>query len=203
MEIHLNRSTEVVVRAATRGDEVALGELFERYLPEIRAFVQLHLGAGLAAHESSSDLVQSACREILADLPDFEWRGERAFKQLLFLQARRKLAERGRYHRRAKRDVARELPFDDEIAQGALSLLTPSREAMGREEVARCYAAIEQLPEDQRRVLLMCRGLGMSPSEAADELGKSANTVRVTLHRALARFARIVASESRDPPGEP
>jgi len=177
--------------SAANGDEAAYERLFQRYLPQLQAFVAFHMGDGLALHESSADIVQSACREVLRDLHSFEYRGEMAFKQLLFLSARRKLVDRARHHRRQRRDRALDCELHDQVATGVASLLTPSRVAMGREHRERLMAALEQLPAPHRQVLMLCRGLGMTPSEAAAELGQTANQVRVTLHRALARLSTL------------
>ena len=130
-------TTQSLIESATRGDAPAIEELIVRYLPQLQAFVRLNMGAGLAARESSADIVQSACREVLEDLDAFEFRGERAFKRLLFLQAQRKLATKGRFHARQQRDIQREQPYDsDAVAAGAFSLLTPSREAENISRVA-------------------------------------------------------------------
>jgi DNA-directed RNA polymerase specialized sigma24 family protein len=68
---------------ATTGDATALESLIERYLPQLHAFVRLRLGA-LRARESSMDIVQSVCRELLASRERFEFHGEDRFRAWLF-----------------------------------------------------------------------------------------------------------------------
>tara|TARA_R110002072_G_scaffold217365_1_gene374942 strand:- start:1825 stop:2028 length:204 start_codon:yes stop_codon:yes gene_type:complete len=53
----------------------------------------------------------------------------------------------------------------------------------------RFVLAPDALPDQQRKVLSFCRGVGLTPTETAEEMGKAANAVRVALHRGLARFA--------------
>lgn len=195
-------SLSTLVQHASQGDRVALEELFERHFPELHAFLQLRMGRSLRARESVSDLAQSVCREVLADLADFEYRGERSFRKWLFLQAHRKLAERARYHQRQKRAVDREQNCDHSVTHAAMSLITPSRIAIGREEVAEFEEALDSLSSNQRQVLVLCRGLGMQPSEAAEELGLEAGTARVTLHRALARLAVLRRRRARRENGD-
>ncbi len=193
--------TDHLVKDASRGDSTAVDELLERFQPELHAFLRFHMGREIAARESVSDLAQSVCREVLQDLSQFEYRGESSFKRWLFLQAQRKIASRGRFHAQLCRDPDREQPFDanDDFAIGAVDLLTPSRHAIAREDLAGFSQSVEALPEVQRRVLILCRGLGMSPAEAAAELGKTANAVRVALHRGLARLAVLLdAQESTE-----
>jgi hypothetical protein len=71
--------TRLWIAASCSGDAEALARLLTGFLPELRAFVRLRLGPELRARETSSDLVQSVCREVLADLDQFEYRGSPSF----------------------------------------------------------------------------------------------------------------------------
>ena len=73
--------TRELTAAAGRGDARAVEALIERYLPELRAFVRLRAGELIRAHESRSDVVQSACREVLQHIERFRFTGEGAFRQ--------------------------------------------------------------------------------------------------------------------------
>ena len=192
-------STEHLVQDASAGDPIALEELLARVLPELHAFLRLQVGPKIGVRESASDLAQSVCREVLADLPDIEFRGVPAFRRWLFLRARRKVVEKLRFHGRERRDIDREEPLaiDDAFAAGAVDLLTPSRDVMAREDLARFARCVEQLPEEQRRAVSLCKGLGMTPSEAAAELDKEPNAVRVALHRGLARLSVLLDADQK------
>ncbi|MCA8971100.1 MAG: sigma-70 family RNA polymerase sigma factor [Planctomycetes bacterium] len=170
-------------------DQARLRLLMEQCLPEVEAYIRFHMG-NLAMFESSSDVVQSICREVLEDMPQIEMRGALAFKRYLYLHASRKLASKGRYYRAARRDSVRAAPIDDHaMLEAARHIMSPSQEAIGNEEAERYAQALERLPDDQRSVVVLCRGLGMSSIEAGAELGMTPGNVRVTLHRALARLA--------------
>ena len=69
--------------AACAGDRAALDALMVRYLPQLRAFVRLRAGPLVRVHESSSDLVQSVCREVIQNAERFRHPSESAFKQWL------------------------------------------------------------------------------------------------------------------------
>jgi RNA polymerase sigma-70 factor (ECF subfamily) len=183
------RDSDDLVRRATAGDDVAIGELLVRHLPQLEAFLRLRMGPALAAKESVSDLAQSVCRELLEGASDFAYRGEAEFRRWLFLHAWRRLVSRARHWNAERRDAGPAPPPTQAEAMGAISLLTPSRDAIAQEELEAFTRALDALPEAQREVLALCRGLGMTPSEAAAELGKTPNAVRVTLHRALAKLA--------------
>jgi RNA polymerase sigma-70 factor (ECF subfamily) len=183
-----------LVREATRGDPRALEALFERHLPGVLAFVRASAGSALLAREESLDLVQSACREVLRDLPGDGWRDEAGFRRWLYLAAERKILDRVRYHGREKRGAGRAGLTLSEAELGALSrgwadLASPSRHAIGREEVERLEAALARLAEADRRVILLARVVGLPHAAIAEELGTSEVNARSALRRALARLA--------------
>src|SRR5215510_4839674 len=102
----------------------ALAVLIERQLPALRAFVRLRGGRALRGWESSADVVQSVCREILQQKERFDYRGEPALKQWLFTTALRRLADRGRAAAVVERHGAKEVhvaPAEDSSADGSLA----------------------------------------------------------------------------------
>jgi RNA polymerase sigma-70 factor (ECF subfamily) len=190
-----DRSGDLVERAS-RGDGPAIEALLERYAPGLHGFVRLRMGAVLAARESTSDIVQSTCREVLAHAERFRHDGEAGFKRWLYRTALRKIANRDEYYRAQKREAGRELPpasLSQSEAVGLLagyaSLCTPSREAAGREEVLRIERAFAALPDDYREVVLLSRIAGLPRAEVAREMGRSEGSVRMLLARALAALS--------------
>ena len=189
-----------LVEEAVTGSQLAVESLLERHLPGLQAFVRLHAGERLLAKESSSDLVQSACREVLQDLPGRANLDEAAFKRWLYLAAERKILDRARYYARGKRDAGREVAAAGEMSSaeaGSLlracaSLYTPTENAEAREELARFELAFQQLPEEYREVILMARILELAHAQIAEQMGRTEASVRVLLHRALARLARLM-----------
>lgn len=192
----------------SNGDHAALETLLERHLPALRAFVRLQAGPLLRARESCSDLVQSVCRELLENLEDFEWRGEEKFRHWLYVAALNKIRQHHRYHAAARRDLRREqrLPIassrdadsgDAHLGELYASLLSPSQQAIGEETAQRLEAAFDALPEHYREVIIACRVLGQSQDEVASRMGRSVDSVRNLLYRALARVAALA-----DPEGE-
>ncbi|MCA8968586.1 MAG: sigma-70 family RNA polymerase sigma factor [Planctomycetes bacterium] len=175
-------------------DPAALESLFARNLPRLEAFLRAKAGGVALARESVRDLAQSVCREVLEDFDKLEWRGEKAFRSWLFLEATRKVLKRARAASAQKRDIAREEGVDDVLdgfAASCASMLTPSRQAAAREEVDLLDAALEALPSDQRDAIMMSRMLGIEYSEIATTLGKSESAVRGLVARGLSRLASI------------
>ena len=101
---------QALAEAAAGGDSGALEELLARYLDSLRAFVRLRAGPLVRMRESSSDLVQSTCREVLEHADRFRFASEGAFKSWLFTTALRKIQNRRDFYRAQKRDVLREAP---------------------------------------------------------------------------------------------
>lgn len=173
---------------ASRGDADARAELLVRYLPALRTFLRVRMGPALRGKETPEDLAQSVCREVLMDLPAFEDRGEPAFRRWLFMTAARKIQDRATHYGREKRDSRRERPIEDGLTAECASQLTPSRVAMGHEDVAQLTAALDTMPEEQRTIIAYARLLGMTHPEIARELRLTEGQVRGQLYRGLARL---------------
>lgn len=188
---------DLIARAAC-GDGEAVERLIELHLPALRAFVRAHMGARLRARESTSDVVQSICRELLTHQERFQHPREEAFKAWLFTTARRKLSNRVRDLERQKRDAARELP--GELRESALGDLggaygrisSPSGHALKAEEVERLEAALDQLTPEHREVLTLAHLVGLSRAEIGRQMDKSEEAVRQLLHRATAKLAILL-----------
>lgn len=148
------------------------------------------------------DLVQSVCREALEGMEDFEYRGDAAFRHWLFTAARRKIIDKARYYRRARRDAAREAaPPDsadagnDELVEQYRSLCTPSRDAAAREQLELIERAFDALPEDYREVITLARIVRLSHAEIAERMGRTPVSTRHLLHRALARLSTALVDD--------
>ncbi len=191
-----------LTQAACRGDRTALDALVVRFLPELRAFVRLRAGPEVREWESRSDLVQSVCREILDHAKRFKHPDQKAFKQWLFVTALRKIQERGRVVFAQKRDIGRQVRPQDaptgrsgadvELLKCYSSISAPSRVAELHERIEQVERAFDQLSDEQREIVTLAHLVGLSRAEIAGRLGKSEGSVRVMLHRALARIAEIV-----------
>jgi RNA polymerase sigma-70 factor (ECF subfamily) len=188
-------SGDLVDRAA-QGDPAAVHALLERHFAGLQRYLRRRSGPLLQAKESSADLVQSVCREVLEQLRDerFEYRGEAEFKQWLYQAAQFKLENRARYWHAQKRDARRErAPVDSSSRAGEVfrTLCTPSRDAAVKEELARFERAFAELPDVQRQIIVLARIENLAHKEIAQRLGLTEAHSRVLLSRALARLARL------------
>lgn len=193
--------TAQFVSRARDGDRAALAELIGRHVPQLLAYVRLRAGAAVLAKESLHDVVQSACREALADLDTFRYQGEAQFRGWLFTHALHKLQNKARDLHAQRRDVAREraIDADEGLSHAFATLCTPSRELMGREALAAFERAFTSLPDDQREAILQRRVLGLDYDEIAKQLGKSEGAVRNLVYRGVARLAELTRSDGPSP----
>ena len=179
-----DQELEVLTRAAAGGERGAVDALIARYLPELRAFVRLRAGALIRQRESSSDIVQSVCREVLEHAERFQHPSESAFKRWLFTTALRKLSNRRDFYLAEKRDVLREaqqadsMHGDRELLDCYRNFSTPSHGAMIREEVERVEAAMEGLSDANREVITLAHVVGLSRAEIAEQMDRSESAVR-------------------------
>lgn len=180
---------ETLVENASKGDQPSVEELLARYLPGLRAFIRLRAGPTIRARESSSDIAQSVCREVLAGIDRFQYGGEAGFKHWLFTSALRKLTKRDEHWRTLKRGAGREQVDDEALAGCYRALSTPSAKAMAREEAERMEKAFDELSEDDREVITLARVIGLSHREIAERMGRTEQATRLLLHRALAKLA--------------
>ena len=179
-------------RGSGDGAQQAREELMLLHLDRLRAYVRLKTGPVLRSQESCSDLVQSVCREALDGLERVEVEGEEDYRRWLFGVAINKIRRRAQYYGAARRDPGREEKGDAALLAAYASVVTPSRHAAAREEVAHIETAFDRLSAEQREVLVQVRLLGRPHREVARETGRTEEAVRQLLTRARARLALLL-----------
>jgi RNA polymerase sigma-70 factor (subfamily 1) len=198
----MTQDPQTLISKASQGDVPAVESLLERYLPGLRAFVRLRSGRALRLKESSSDVTQSVCREILQHLSRYRYRGESEFKNWLYATALRKIRNRHHYYAAGKRDVGREIDDPEGLAADAQLLgcygrfCSPSQGVVTREALERIERAFEKLPSDYRKVILLARIVGLSGGELASEMNRTEVASRQLLARALSALAQCIETRS-------
>jgi RNA polymerase sigma-70 factor (ECF subfamily) len=190
-------STDQAPEAASRDRRASVDRLLAEHLPGLTAFVRLRLGPLIRANESCADIVQSACREVLAHADRFRFDGDGKFRNWLYTTALRKITDKQRYYLadkrrppRRERQAGTSVASDEQLADCYQTAFTsPTRAAIRREDVEGLERAFDRLSEEDRELIVMARIVGLGVPEIAEQTGVAAGTIRVRLSRALARLA--------------
>lgn len=181
---HLNEAT-LVERA--RVEPEAFGELYQRYVDRIYSYVYYRVGS----HEEAEDLTARTFFQALDNLAAYEDRGA-PFSAWLYRIAHNLIIDEARYEQRRPAAELHEwlsLPPDSH----------PDAVVGRRLESDRLRQAIQQLTSEQRDVIVLRFGEGMTAPQAARILGKTEEAVRALQRRALSNLRRLLAPASNDP----
>lgn len=201
--VRMSEGMRHLFAAAAAGDRAALASLLEHYLPTLHAYVRGRLGGSLEPRESSMDVVQSICRQVLSAEGSFRFADEDHFRAWLFTAAVNKLREKFRYHRSQRRALASEAQsLDHEPHTAAAFLETPSQQAIGSETAAAVQAALAELSEPHREVVMLARLVKLPHGVIAEVMGRSEVAVRQLLARAMLALDEALARRGIHTPGK-
>jgi len=175
-----------LIRRAKRGDPAAFAEIYDRFQPAVYRYVSYRVGEPVIAEDLTSEvfvrLVEKIDRYTPRGRPLLAW---------LYTIARNLVTD---HRRRAGRFFPIEIP-EEQLLDDA-----PAHEEVIERRLAqrRLAAAISQLTEDQRRVILLRFGEGLDSGTAAQVLGKSVGATKALQHRALAALRRLLVDRNQD-----
>lgn len=176
---------------ARAGSGEALGRLLQLCRNYLLLVANEQLDADLRGKGGASDLVQETFLEAQRDFARFQ--GATEAEWLAWLR-RILVNNAGNFTRRfrtGKRDAGREVMLGSADSAGPVlpdSLLTPSSQAMEREEAAALQQALARLSDDYRRVLVLRYQDGRSFAEIGRLLERSAEAARKLWARAMERL---------------
>jgi RNA polymerase sigma-70 factor (ECF subfamily) len=186
--------TEQLIEQASQGDAAARQQLLVRHRDRLRTMVRVRLDRRLAARVDPSDVVQEALAAA-AKLSDYLRRRPLPFYHWLRRLTWERLVKLHRRHLRARsRSVLREDPdlpgLPDESALDLARKLvspgsSPSRQLIRQEVRDRVRAALAQLNEGDREVLVMRYLEQLSNAEIGGVLGITEGAVKMRHLRAL------------------
>lgn len=178
-----------LVELAAQGDQAAVAELLTSHLDALQEFVRRRMGTPLLRRESTSDVVQSICREALEKADRFRFPEANAFRRWLYAMAERKLGHRYEFYAAERRRSDREQQQGSRAHELPGAGASPSRAAMAREEMARVESAFARLPAHYQQLIVQARVQGLSREQIAAQTGQAPAAVGNMLFRALAALA--------------
>jgi RNA polymerase sigma-70 factor, ECF subfamily len=195
--------TQELLDQARQGDGAAAERLLANHREPVRRMIGLRLDPAIAARVDASDVVQEVLLEASRRLDGYLRDPAMPFHLWLRHIARDHIIDAHRRHRQAqRRGVDREQPivpaaFADrsslELAAQFLDQeLTPASAAIQHEMQRRLHAAIGELDEDDREIVLMRHFEQMSNQEVAAVLGLSEAAASMRHLRALRRLKALL-----------
>lgn len=188
-----------LVRRARDDDRAARDELFERYLPRVRAIVAAKMKRKPSQLAESEDVLQEALLGALRGLAGFEPRSPGSFFDWISTIVANRIRDSWESGRADKRGGGRVRSFVDfrTSERGALERPDPgpSASAVARaHELSRLVddALFQLAQRDQEAIVLRCL-CGMGYAEIAERLSlRDDGAARVVVSRALARLAALL-----------
>jgi RNA polymerase sigma-70 factor (ECF subfamily) len=187
----------VWLREARAGSAEALGLLFKRCRGYLYLIARAELDPAIRAKGSASDLVQETFLEAQLAFPRFAGKTEDELKAWLRQLLLNNVADfTRRFRDTAKRRLSSEVSLDagsssfDRDAGFIADLPLPEEVAVRREEADAVLRALDRLPEDQRRVLLLRHREDRTFPEIGTLMGRSANAAEKLWARAIERLQR-------------
>jgi RNA polymerase sigma-70 factor (ECF subfamily) len=192
--------TDELLDLAASGDDQAAGDLLDRHRGRLGRMIAVRMDPRMAARVDPSDVVQEAL--IVASqrlpaylverpIPFYPWLRQLAWERLVHLHDRHVAAK--------KRSVAREAQWDlsnDSVAQLAAQFAgdntSPSGHAVRREMQTRVRAALDELAENDREILVLWYLERLNIREIAAVLDLSEPGVKSRHRRALVRISKLL-----------
>lgn len=171
---------------AVQGDHSAVDSLIREIRPMVVRYCRARLGRVSGYVHNSDDVAQEVCIALLTALPRYQDRG-RPFAAFVFGIAAHKVAD-------ALRAPSRDVPTDT-VPERPDDAPGPEDSTVRNIEAERARALLGELPEQQRRLLVMRVIAGLSADETGTLLGMTAGAVRVAQHRALARLREVALAQ--------
>ena len=171
-----------LLERARQCDEAALGELYDRYAPRIYAYIYRRVGDACLAEDLTGDVF---VRMIQAVQAEHLW--HTSFQAWLYRIAHNLVVDQ--YRRGAQ---TTEMALDERLVAAEDDPVAAVSQQLSRQQLD---AAIRHLTPDQKQVLALRFGEGMSARQAAEVADKSVGAIEALQHRALAALRRILEKD--------
>lgn len=173
---------QALLRLVAEGDETSFGELYRHYYPRLKPYISRNAASEVQAEEIIQETFIRLWlnREKLPEIANFNaWLFKVASRE--FLTALRK-----------------QVNYEEKVGAlqhtPATGPISPFEQLHVREIKTLVKEAVEQLPEQRRRVFKMSREQGLKVNEIAEQLSISPQTVKNMLSTSLKQIREHLAS---------
>lgn len=181
-------SDEELMRRTAEGDKNAYAILYERYNSAVLSYLYRMLG--------NTEDVEAVGQEVFLRAFKFAktYRYPQKFSTWLFTITRNLAINQARRKKRAPVRSAAELGLNgaDDSADAMDVAGKATNDPVEREEISRVLAALDELPADQKEVIMMGVFQDMSYGEMEDITGTKAVTLRSRMFHAIRRLAKVM-----------
>jgi len=174
-----------LLRAVSRGDESALAALYDRYRLILFGLI-LRI---LHDRQEAEDVLQEAFLQVWRRANDFDPVRGRAFTWLVTIARSRALDRLRSLGSRSRFVEADEQVANDEVIDTAYDLVKAEEGEIVRR-------ALGQLPDEQRRTLLLAYFEGLTQAEIAERLGDPLGTVKTRMRSGLIKLRELLRDRS-------
>jgi RNA polymerase sigma-70 factor (ECF subfamily) len=192
-------ATQELLDRVRQGDKEAFEELFKRHRARLQQAIALRMDRRVAARADASDVLQETYLEAARRLPRYLDKPEMPFYLWLRWIAREKVITLHRRHLGAdKRAIGREVPLLplDSSVRFVSSVMgrgpTPSQQLAAAELAERLHAALEQLDQDERDLILWRHFEQLTARETAQLMQITEAAASKRYMRALERLRKLL-----------
>jgi RNA polymerase sigma-70 factor, ECF subfamily len=174
-----------LLRAVAHGDERALAEIYDRYhIILFGLLVRI-----LNSREEAEDVLQEVFLQVWRRAADFDEKRGKPFTWLVTLARSRGI------------DRLRNLAARERVAQAGTrdaleSVSDAATDAFRSEQRGLVNSALAQLPEEQKRTLILAYFDGLTQSEIAAKLGAPLGTVKTRMRAGLTKLRELLAGKN-------
>jgi RNA polymerase sigma-70 factor, ECF subfamily len=202
--------TDRLLDGARAGDAGAVDRLLTEFREPLRRVIDMRLDPAIARRVDASDIVQDVLIEANQRLTEYLKKPDMPFHLWLRHLAQDRIIDTHRRHRLAqRRSIDKEQPINrpvwaDESSVSLVAQLidteaTPATEAIRHELERRLTAALDELSEDDRDIILMRHHESLSNQEVAAALDLTEAAASMRYLRALRRLREVLVSDGTEP----
>ena len=196
-----NYQTQRLVTLAQDGDQAALDRLCKVYNNRVLRIIRMRMGPEIRSKLQSMDLVQDAFISAIRGLDNFTYQNEGDFLRWVSKIAENRIRDNLENLHAQKRDIRKEIPLNTNREQsqqtyisdfGPVDSTTPSLIMSKNEDLNKLEIAMDQLKPEYRQAITLIKIEGLSYKEAAEQLEKSPDAMRMLLARAMTALSQNI-----------